>query len=271
MKKRGQTTVFIILAIVIVGVIAGGTYIYTQNREEASRQYFSQASIKPTFDSIINGVQTCEEQTANDALETIGVQGGYYNKPNEVFDLGDVFVPYYYKEGQLLAPDKVVIEKELSAYVDAKLTNCLNEINYPDFKISYNIPRTITNIKEKEVTFNTNLPIIIGREKYRLTVQLKDYPVAINSELNAIIDLANYITDFHEEDPSLYCITCINELAETSNLYVDVLESGDNEVIVIISENHTSPEPYSFEFMNKYTGNEESPVLEPESNPPSPQ
>src|SRR3989338_2813001 len=39
-SKRSQTTIFIILEIVIIGAIAGGTYLVSQNKKAASEQFF---------------------------------------------------------------------------------------------------------------------------------------------------------------------------------------------------------------------------------------
>ena len=42
-------------------------------------------------------------------------------------------------------------------------------------------------------------------------------------------------------------------MAEERNLYVNSFDLINNSVLYVISENHTSDEPYSFEFLNKYS------------------
>jgi len=267
-SKRSQATIFIILAIVIVGAIAGGAYVVTKNN--ASEEYFSQASIKLTADIIRSEIVDCAEDTSKQALETIGVQGGYYKKPREYSQLDTVFVPYYYKEGELLSPPKSTIETQLSLYVNENLDNCLEQLNYEGFEIIYKTPRTQSSIKEKEVIFNINLPVKLKKEGNSITYELKDRPISINSELNAILGVADFITESHKQDPAMYCISCVGQLAENDNLYVDIVNFRENEMLIIISENHTSSEPYSFEFLNKYTGNEVSPLEELAETPQPP-
>lgn len=266
--KRGQATIFIILAIVIVGAIAGGAYIVTKNN--ASEEYFSQATIKPTADKIRSGIVDCAEDTSRQALDTIGVQGGYYKRPRVYSDLDSVFVPYYYNQGELLSPPKSTIETQLSLYVNENLDNCLEQINYEGFEITYKTPKTQTSIKEKEVVLAIDLPVKLKKEGNSITFELNEHPISINSELNAILGVADFITESHKQDPVMYCISCVGQLAEADNLYVDIVNFRENEMLIIISENHTSSEPYSFEFLNKYTGNEVSPLTAIATNAPEP-
>ena len=104
--KKGQVTIFIIIAIVLIGVIAGGTFLVSQNKKAASLEYFASSSIKPTLNSINSRIIDCSEETSKQALDRIGLQGGYYNKPQVSEDLDSSFIPYYYYEGQYLIPTK---------------------------------------------------------------------------------------------------------------------------------------------------------------------
>ncbi len=258
MKKRGQTTVFIILAIFIIAAIAGGSYIISENKKSESEQFFSGSEVKPTLNSIQSDILNCAEETSKKALETIGLQGGYYKKPKYFFDLKRIFIPYYYYESLLLMPTKETIEKELSLYVSEKIDRCLQK-NYQGFEISFKKPKTKASIGEKEVSFLVDLLIKIKKDSYITNFELDDHLISINSELDAILGIASFITETHKQDPAMYCINCVGALAEEDNLYVDIVKFREREMLVVISENHTSSEPYSFEFLNKYTGEEVSP------------
>mgnify|MGYP001562129759 CR=1 FL=1 len=258
-SKASQTTIFIILAILIAGAITGGVYFINENKKAVSREFFSSSDVQPVLKNIQTKILDCSEETSKKSLEKIGVQGGYYNKPKYYFDMKSNFIPYYYYEGQILMPSKSTIENELSSYVNKNLEKCL-ETNYQNFEITFKKPKTKTTIREKEVNFLINLPIKIEKDNYDVTFELKEHPVAISSELDAILGVANFITETHREDPAMYCVSCVGQLAEEDDLYVDILKFRNNEMLVIISENHTASEPYSFEFLNKYTGKEASPL-----------
>lgn len=248
--KNGQISILIILSILIVIGILSTAFVITQNKKTAlSKEYFSQSNIKPTLESIKSQIIECSKETSINALNKIGLQGGYYEKPDKYFDLKSFFIPYYYYEENYYQTNQINTEKELNHYINKNLENCLEEINYPDYKISYKIPRTETRIEDKEVIFKINQQFKIEKENNFITFELSNYPQKVPSELKSIINLADYITESHKQDPAMYCISCVSEIAEKNNLFLDILKFKENEMLVIISENHTSSSPYSFEFL----------------------
>jgi len=262
-SKKAQLTVIIIVAIVIVAAIAGTTVVVTNNKKiAASNAYFAQADIQPTLEAIRAQIIDCSKDTGKDALSTIGVQGGYYKRQNQYFDLQSSFIPYYYYLGKYFQPSKVDVERELNLYISENLEKCLSEISYPDYQISHKPLNPDTRIKDSEVTFKINQQSEIEREGNTITLELADHAQTIPSELLAIINLADYITQSHKEDPELYCISCVSDIAQANDLFVDIVEFRENEMLVIISDAHSGEDPYSFEFLNKYTGNERTPELE---------
>ncbi len=266
MEKRGQTTIFIILAIVVVIAIVLGSYTVMQNKKTSEdREFFESLQNKPTIEKIQLEVQDCLEETSKDALDKIGVQGGFYKKPlssSDYFDLEWAFVPYYYNQGKYSMPLTSKIETELSFYVEDKINNCLGETEYPEFDVSYRNPDVKTTISNKEVMFEIDHPVKIEKDEHTLIYQTEEHPVKIPSALKEILEIANFITESHKDDPAMYCISCVGEMAEERDVYVDIINFRENEMLVIISENRTSSEPYSFEFLNKYTGEEISPETE---------
>lgn len=262
-EKKAQTTIFIIIAIMIVIAIALTVY-FTNQKKQASEEYFLQESIKPGLNAVQSGIIECAKETSKKALETIGLQGGYYKNLKKelikVAELETLFIPYYYYQGQYLMPSKEIIENQLSLYVNDNLESCINEIKQPDFSLLYEKPTILTEINEKNVAFTINQNIRVEKSGYTTTYELKDHKVIINSELDGILNLASFLTESHKQDSEMYCISCVHELADEDDLYIDTLTFGENEMIVIISENHTSSEQYSFEFLNKYKGDERSPV-----------
>lgn len=269
-SKKAQLTIIIIVAIVLVSAIAGTTVVITNNKKiAASNAYFAQTDIKPTLEAIRSQILDCAKDTSEDALITIGVQGGFYERQNQYFELQSTFIPYYYYLGKYFQPTKVDIERELNNYVSDNLNKCLSGINYPDYQITHKDARIDTRIKDEEVSFTIHQQTQIAREGHKITIELSDHPQNIPSELLAIINLADYITESHKEDPELYCVSCVSEIARENDLFVDIIEFRENEMLTIISETHTGSDPYSFEFLNKYTGKERTPEIEllPAPNP----
>ncbi|MBT4165497.1 hypothetical protein HOE04_00475 [archaeon] len=258
--KRGQVAIFIILALVVIGATAGIIYVKTSDKtSKQDREFFASLENKPSLNSIQSSIIDCSEETSKQALDTIAIQGGYYTKPENSLELSTSFIPYYYNQGTITQPSKTKIESELSSYINENLKECINQININDFKINQKSPETTTTINKENIQFTIDSPITIEKQDHKIIYELEDSPVTINSELNSIIELAEYITQSHNQDPAMYCISCVADMAEENDLYLDLIPMADQTSLLIISENHTSSEPYSFAFLNKYTGDEKSP------------
>lgn len=242
---KAQVAIFIIVAIVIVGAIAL-VYIIKKNRGDLDN------GAKAEIDSVKNSIQECMKFTAGDALDIIGVQGGYYNKQVDSYDLGWAFIPYYYNEGKFLMPQNSVIESELANYINDNLGICIESMNSFDYSLKYANPKTSVSIAPGIVNFIIDLPISATKDAKTTTFQLKELPVIYQSKLYEILEIAKYITDSHKEDPDMVCINCVADMAKEREVYVDMLNfDGNTTTLIVMSENVTLM-GYSFEFLNKY-------------------
>ncbi|MBT4165495.1 hypothetical protein HOE04_00465 [archaeon] len=254
-SKKAQITVFIIIALIIVAV-AIATIYFTKIRSQdtITDEYFLQESIKPKLDNMQSAILNCLDQTSLDALTVIGIQGGYYNEPSKSFDLGWAFMPYYYNQGTFAKPTTSEIETELGDYINDNLKFCLEEIDQTDFTLTQKTSKTEASIKPGEVEFEINSPITIEKESHTLQFQTKKHPTTKQSLLYEILEVADYITESHRDDPEMICISCVADMAEERELYVDMLDFDDETTtLIVISENKTQEEAYVFEFLNKYS------------------
>ncbi len=253
LKQKAQTTTFIIITIAIIAAITIFLYFKSSSAEtELTKDYFIQHRIEPSTNNIQDFVINCLEITSKEALEVIGVRGGYYNKPQYYYNLDWTFIPYYYYQGQFLMPSKQTIENELSSYINDNLEYCIKDIKFKNLEITFNKPQAKTSINPSQVEFTTTFPLTIKHQDQTTTFQLSQHPVTINSSLYEIIEVADYITESHRENPDLMCINCITEIAKQRKLYVDFIAFEDDSTLVMLLENSTSSEPYLFEFLNKY-------------------
>jgi hypothetical protein len=209
--------------------------------------------MKPKVDAIIDSIQGCMKESAVDALDVIGVQGGYYKEPDKYLDLGYAFIPYYYYEGEFLMPEITLIEKELASYIDDSLSYCIDRIDNQGFSLDYNKRVTKATILEKEVKFDIDLALSIKYLRKSTIYQFNDISIFHNSKLFDILEVAKYITNSHKQTPDMVCISCVSEIAKEKGVSVDMLSFGDEKTtLIVISENITAVEGYNFEFLNKY-------------------
>ncbi len=252
-SKRAQITAFVIIAIVIIAVISIVIYFNKTQSKTKLESVFSKLEIKTEASKVQYSILECLEETSKDSLAVIGIQGGYYNKPEKSFDLGWAFIPYYYYEGVFSMPTIEKIEQELSSYINDNIKTCIENLQYDEFNIIYSISETKSLIGEKDVSFETDLTMNFKKSDLSSEFELNKYPVKFESALSDILEVASYITESHKEDPDM-CISCVLDMAEERNLYVYMIDFGDETTtLIVISENYTSSDPYVFEFLNKYS------------------
>ena len=252
-KRRAQITVFIILGVVILAAIALVMFLNSQRqKQELTIDYFLSNNIEPSVTNIESFSLNCLENSALDGLELIGIQGGYYKKPELNYDLEWAFIPYYYNKGSFLMPSQQKIESELAAYVSDNIATCIDDITFNNFVIRFDTPATKTSILPSKVVFTTDLQLTIENKGKTTLFEVQNHPLTINSSLFDIIKVAAYITDSHKEDPDFICINCLTQLAKEKSLYVDFIAFESDSTLIMIIENSTQPEPYVFEFLNKY-------------------
>lgn len=72
-SKLSQTTIFIILAILIAGTISGVVYF----QQTKNQKFFELSENKAKLDNAKNLVGVCIEDSISNSLDAVGFQGGY--------------------------------------------------------------------------------------------------------------------------------------------------------------------------------------------------
>ncbi len=261
MKKKSQITIFIILSIILV-VSATGVYTFKSSALKKESQFFESDLIKPEYDKFKGNILQCSESSAIKSVDSIGIRGGYYKKPQHYLDFESDFIPFYYYQGEVFIPGKTEIEKQLCDSYKDEIIACIKNINKGFFSLSYKEPKVSCRINENNILFENNMKISIEKDKNIALIDMKKFPVVYDSLLSKIIELSAFITDL-QKDKNL-CITCISSKAGELNLYVNLFSFKNSTNIFIISENTTSNEPYYFEFLSKYTEEESKEYIAPE-------
>ncbi len=247
---KAQATIFIIIAIVLLGVVA--ISLFMVKKPVSSGNLLSDENLQVQFNVIKNSVQDCMEITSEDALRVIGIQGGYYKEPKQAYSFGWMFIPYYYNENMFFMPTKEKVESELSSYIDDRLDFCLRNLDIRDFKLAYGKSKTKTVLSPGKVVFNIDMPVSISKSEKVVKFELKDMPVLFDSKLFEILEVAKYINDANKNAPRVLCISCLSRMVEEKNLLFDSIELDNNVRLYVLTENKDLP--YSFEFAEKYKG-----------------
>jgi hypothetical protein len=206
MNKQGQVTIFIILAILIVG----GVIAYFSLRDYVFVERIPQ-NMQPVYDYYLS----CLEATTEEGIHLLGEQGGYIEVPEFVpgsqympfssqLDFLGQPVPYWmYVSGNNLlkeqVPKKSDMEQQLEDYVEERINDC----DFSDFELQgYDvyigegeINIGINNL-DVEMAGSNSVTIFFGEE----SVVVNDHEVSIDSKLGKFYDLAMKVYDFEKEN-----------------------------------------------------------------------
>jgi hypothetical protein len=244
MKKRGQTTPFIIIAIIIIAVI--GIFFVTNQQTSTKDQKTYPENIRP----LISFVQNCIEETSNEAILETSKYSGYFNQPDLSIDIG---IPIYYENQKTFIPSKNQIETEIGDYIDTLLFFCIQEFSdFPDINVIGSQPKTTASINSGSIELSVNYPLTISKDQ--ITTNIEDFETTIPSRLNTIYNVASLLTEGQKSTPEGICVSCIYALSEANNLHINTLDYINNTVIFSIRDETTkiNGENLVFNYANKY-------------------
>ncbi len=238
MKKKGQVTIFIIIAIIIIA----GVILFFSFKDKLG--IFS-----PKSDPVYLYVENCIKETGEDAILFVISNGGYLFPPTLSTSGG---IPYYYKDGKDYTPPKERVEEEISDYIKNTLSYCTGEFSsFPDLNIIEGEIEASTIISEKEVVLNVKYPIAIN--KGGSVSELENFnDIKINSRIGV---MHNSIKDIIKQQvgEEEICLSCIYELADEEGFTIDM--TGTNEgVVFTLKDEHSKikDSPVEWRFANEY-------------------
>lgn len=240
-SKKSQTTLFIILALVIVFSIILFFLV---------RQDYQTNTIHPDIAPVNTFVSDCVQKTAEDAVHTIGDTGGYFYAPALSTDN---HIAYYLYEENDYMPTRERVESELSAYMNTMLFFCVRGFeDFHDFEVRQGEIETKTIIENERVVFAIDYPLSIqkGENSYSLSHFTLELPV----RLGVMYAVAEAIMQEQMEETRAICINCIATLAEEHDLFVDLHDYDNDTVLFYIIDRNSilQEEEYLFRFANKY-------------------
>jgi len=244
MNKRGQISVFIVVAIVIVA----GLLIYFSLREGPT------VSVNPEIAPVFNLVQGCLEKSSLDAVYHIGQYGGYYVVPERASKIG---MPFYYDRGRSYILSKEQLEFELAKFVENDLFFCTkNFVELPGYLVTSSEIKVNVDVAENEVKFRIDYPLSIKKGEDVFTIN--SFESRVDSRLDIIYSMALKIAEMLIRDRGTICINCISDLALENEVIVGIDQDLYNEDVLIFSlvdQSDINEEEYRYYFAIRYHEN----------------
>ena len=256
MNKKSQIVIFVLLGLIL---LIGFGFISHLNNNIKDTEIKKVTNVQFDISSIKLYVENCIQNTAKNALILIGKQGGYYETKTPYIHYNNFYRPYYLIEG-LDYPSLSYIEEEISKYIKEKLPSCLNGLNEfkkQGFEINLGALNIHTSSSYNEVYIKTQMQLEIKKDDY--AYQLNDFANTIKIPLGKIYNVSREIINLQLKDKNKLCLSCLNDLIESSGIYIDIFNYVNNTLIFdlrayntsISSDNYTS---YNFTFAVKYKG-----------------
>ncbi|MEM4325797.1 MAG: hypothetical protein QXU40_00655 [Candidatus Pacearchaeota archaeon] len=235
-NKRGQLTLFIIIAIIIVGL---GLLIYF---------FVLKPEVKVVFDEGNPNafIQSCMENKMRDVINKISLQGGVL-EPEFYFDYNHTkisYLCYVSVEGspcviqQPLLKNK--IESEIKRGIEGDVRDCFNSLKESyerrKYKVIMDEGATTVNILPKKIVSNFNYRLTVS--KGGQTNRYESFGVNLKSDLYQLIGITNRILIFEHYQGDV-----------NPNAYISL---GGPNIIIVKNLREDQTKIYAIE--NKNTG-----------------
>jgi hypothetical protein len=214
-SKRGQVTIFIIIAIVIVAVIAAVLIIQTTTN-------VPQGEVQ----SIKNYLDSCFEDKGRQVVLENAKKGFYYELPPEKIDFLGEKTAYYFKGNEEIVPTITTIEQQLSAAMDEKMLSCLALTEFrQEYDITWSNCVSDAKVRDEGVEFSINCPIIV--KKGSATSRFEVFQTSVDCNAKKLINVSNFVVEQYAldyiEDPEYICLTCLGNIGEANNIEITVV------------------------------------------------
>lgn len=244
---RGQLTVFIIFALVILLFVLVYFAVFKGNGISFEKSASS--------DSIYKYAEQCIQDSALDTAAAFGYQQGYYNVPGKnSLETGIYRIAYYYLNGEVLIPDNKFFEGEFSKILDDKIAEKCGDFppfaedNY--FIVSGNATSG-AKISDNNVLLNVNYPVTITDNG--TSTSFSEFTYTLPVRIGHILDVSRTLVNEIKKDPDSIDLTFfLNQ-----DLEISVSNYDDcNQVYILLDNGSISKEgdPYAFSFAAGFSG-----------------
>jgi hypothetical protein len=203
-KRKGQVTIFIILAILIVGGVIAYFLLRPSNV----------SSLPKNMQPVYEYYQSCLEQHTRQGISLLGEQAGYIYVNDLEFVPGSSYMPFssqldffgqpvpywmYVSGNNILAKQKPTLssmESELERYLEENLDNCdFSEYYAQGYDVYFETGSVQVKINEGTVDVSVDSPFRIDFEEQTATVNTQEF--SVSSKLGKFYNLASDVFE-HE-------------------------------------------------------------------------
>lgn len=195
-NRRGQATIFVIIAILIVAAIAISFFMFPGIRETVIGEEFTPQGF----------LVSCIESGLRENVETLGKQGGEINPEGFVLHNGEkvkylCYTSKYYETCSVQQPlIKTSFEKELNSISERRARDCINllkgEYESRGYSVTSGAIKSSVEIKPTVIRVNFDTPLTVTKDETR---NFEGFNVEISSKMYDLLYTAQSIINFESE------------------------------------------------------------------------
>ncbi len=242
MKKRGQLSIFLVIALIIV-ILFSLIYFLKSIPLISPKTEIVKSSIANTLTS---NIQSCLMNTANEAILLLGLQGGYTEKPNKFLTINDSILSFGYYKDSAIINSLEGIKSEINSYIEKNLPLCIkgNKLILEQGSI---ISKTAIN--KDNIKIEVSYPIRI-KQGDRIESLPENYNIEIKVRLGYIYDFILSIITQHLKDPKNIDIANLLK----SDLNIDIVGYKNNILIYVVTDKKSkiNNKPFAYIFANYF-------------------
>jgi len=205
-NRKAQVTIFIIIAIIIVGLIM----VFFMFKESLLGK-----QIPPNIEPVYVSFLSCLEDDALIGIDILESQAGYIFLPD--FEPGSAYMPFssqlnflgnpipywYYVSGNNIQkeqmPSKENMEDQLKEFIENRINNCIFDRYYEQgFEINQGEPKAEVDIKDDRVEVKLNMDLNINKEEDNAVI--RSHKIVVKSKLGMLYDSARKIYEKENKD-----------------------------------------------------------------------
>ncbi|MEK6861024.1 MAG: hypothetical protein AABY07_03550 [Nanoarchaeota archaeon] len=192
MLKRGQSTAFIIIGMLIIIIAIIFSY-FTGLQRGLIKETKRSIQLPEHIEAVRSYIDSCIEETVPIAVQLISLQGGYLN-PINYLETDNIKINYGYKDKVKLIPSIKIIENEISKSIKEFLPLCLDFSKFPNLKIEQKEASSAVTIKENSIQTRISYLVEITKDDNKFILKnpfINEFPIRlgkIHNTLDSVID-----------------------------------------------------------------------------------
>lgn len=203
-NKNAQVSLFIIMGIVIVAIIALLFYAARESAYLSKHLPVEQLRMNDLAETLSGEIGSCLDSILEESVYVSAIHGGYTSPPLDFFDFEGTAVPYYALNGKNMILSEEQLRYELEFYIINHLPECINVDYYTSQKVSLSggvVNPTVT-LMDDYVKVVVDYPVKLSREGAEYTLD-RPYNARTSTRLRFLRQVSEDISKKFLEGRSL--------------------------------------------------------------------